>query len=509
MAQAVPLRLEPVPGLKLGAARESQLTRRTMVVLILGTTMASLDATLANVALVSIERGLRSPVADAHWVITAYLLAAASVIPVSGWLARRLGARRLYITALVLFAGASGLCALAGSLAVLVVFRMLQGMASGLLMPVGQLIAAEVAGSARIGRTLSHIWMAAALGSIAGPSVGGVIVGGLGWRWIFLINVAIGLLATLAAVRLLPATRTRAAGQLDVTGFMRLSIGLPCLLFGLSEAARNGSLAATLVPLALGLALLLDFVRHALRIEAPLLDLRLCARRLFATGALSLFLFDIAWYGALVLLPLYFQQVHHLTPALAGLLLAPQGIGIAIGLGISGQTRNPARGAQRAVVGATVLAGTTAALGHLGPGTPHWVMGLVLLVAGFAAGLAWIPATAASYAGLSGDEISHASPLVTTVMRVGAAFGTALAAVVLQRELHGHPAGGPTAHLADAYVGSFQWLAVAALAAAVVFVALSRAMRLRTEAPLARHELSSGAAQRSDLPPRCSARPRS
>jgi EmrB/QacA subfamily drug resistance transporter len=447
-----------------------------VVVLVLGSLMTAIDITVATVALHAIEGDLHSPVADAHWVLTAPLLAGAAAIPVSGWLARRFGPRRIYIMSLSLFAASSGMCAVASSLGVLVAFRALEGVADGLLLPLSQVIAAEVVGSERIGRIFSRIWMATSLGVVAGPSIGGAIVDSLGWRWIFVLNVPLGLFAIIAALRLLPATPARAPGPLDVPGLLRLSSGLPCIVYGLVAIGRAGTPpVAAVMALGLGLALLLDFVRHAFRVDSPLLDLRLWARRTFASGALSLFLCEAALFGPILLLPLYFQQVHHLSPGQTGLLMAPQGVGNIFGLYASGRVRDSYRAVQVAVGGAVVLAVATAMVGHLGPSTPDSVICLVLLVAGVASGLVWVPAVNTTYMGLDGDQISHASTLVSAALRVAGAFATALAAIVLQRELHDAAStGGDTG---GAFVGSFHWIAVPSVLSAVVFVAMARTVR--------------------------------
>lgn len=447
-----------------------------MIVVGLGTLMSSVDATVTTVALHTVGRDLGSSIADVQWVVTGYLLTLASVIPVSGWIARRFGARRVYTLALALFAASSGLCALATTLGELVAFRMLQGVAAGILLCISQLIAAEVAGPQQMGRMMSRIWMVTSLGSVLGPVLGGVIVTGLGWRWIFLINVPIGVVATIAAVLRLPRIPPRTAGPLDVSGLVRLGLGVPSIVFALAQAeATNKPLApSTLIPLLAGIALTCDFVRHALRAKHPLLDLRLYARRTFATGSLALFCFNVVWFGTAILLPLYFQQVRHASPAQAGLLLAPQGIGTVTGNWFSGRIRNHLLIRRLAAVGVLGVAGTTMAFAHMGPSTPPWVIWALLLVSGFGGGLAWVAGTAAGYVDLEPERISHAAPLVATVMRVGASFGTALAAIVLQRELDTGADAGSQAHIIAAYHSAFQFAVSAALLALAMFIALCR-----------------------------------
>jgi EmrB/QacA subfamily drug resistance transporter len=457
--------------------------RRTLVVLILGAVMSSVDATVTNIALYSIGRGFHSRVAMTEWVISAYILTMAAVIPVSGWTARRFGARTVYSASLAVFAVSSALCATATSLPELVLYRALQGIAGGLLLPIAQLIAAQVGGPSRMGRTSSRIWMASAFGSILGPSLGGVLVSALSWRWIFLINVPIGGLAALAALRMLPVTPRSRAGRLDVSGLLRLSVALPALLFALEQSALNGDLASTrtLIPLICGLALLLDFVRHSGRVQQPLLDLGLLRRRRFATGALCLVLTNVAWSALLVLEPLFLQQVRHMSPALAGALIAPQGAGTVLSMWIAGRIHAGARAAQVACGGFLIVAGTTLLIGVLGRGVPDRTIGVLLFAGGIAGGHAWVSATGSSYSDVSVEDIPHASPLLTSVSRVGQALGVAFGTLVLQAKLDATGAIRSGEQIASAFQGSFEDVAGLALLCGVTFLALARCVTVRTD----------------------------
>jgi EmrB/QacA subfamily drug resistance transporter len=460
----------------MAVASDQTVLRRALPVLILGALMSAVDATVTNIALHSIGRDYHSRVAATQWVISAYVLTLAAVIPVSGWMARRFGARTVYSTALAGFAISSALCATATSLPELVLYRALQGVAGGMLLPVAQLIAAQVGGPSRMARTSSRIWMASSVGSILGPSLGGLLINELSWRWIFLINVPIGSLAALAAVRLLPVTPRSRVGRLDVTGLLRLSVALPSLLFALQQSAVGGGLTSTrtIVPLVCGLALLLDFVRHAGRTAQPLLDLRLLRRRLFANGAICLVLTNVAWCALLVLEPLFLQEVRHMSPALAGALIAPQGAGTVLSMWISGRIDGGARAARVACGGFLIVACTTLLIGVVGPGIPYWMISLLLFIGGLSGGHAWVSATGSSYAAVSADELAHASPLVTSVSRIGQALGVALGTLILQTKLD---ASGPihsSTLVAAAFRGSFEDVAAFALLCAVTFLALAR-----------------------------------
>ena len=453
---------------------DARTIRNALIIVCLGALMSAVDATVTNIALNTLERDLHASVAGVQWVITAYLLTVAGVIPVSGWASRRFGARQVYVCSLALFGLSSALCALAGSLQMLVACRLLQGLAGGMLIPLGQLIAAEVAGPSRMGKMVSRIWMFSSIGSMLGPTLGGALVQGLGWRWIFMVNVPISLIATVAALYLLPHTPSRPAGRLDLSGLLRLSLGVPAMVFALTQAEQTGSLLSpsALLPLLAGVLLVADFVRHALRSARPLLDVRLCARPTFSAGLIAIFFVDIAWFGVLVLLPLAFQQLRHASPLSAGLLMAPQGLGTAVGMWLCGRLGDGPLARRLGAVGAFVLVATTMLVAGFGARMPTLPICLTLLCAGFGAGLSWVPATAASYVGLARDEISHGSPLVTVTMRLGASFGTAIAAILLQAQLRGgERAAG---HVLAAYRASFHWEAGLALAAALTYVYMCR-----------------------------------
>jgi EmrB/QacA subfamily drug resistance transporter len=447
--------------------------RNALMIICLGALMSSVDATVTNIALNTLEHNLHSSVASVQWVMTAYLLTVAGVIPVSGWASRRFGARRVYVTSLAVFGFSSGLCALAGSLQMLVACRLLQGLSGGMLVPIGQLIAAEVAGPSKMGKMVSRIWTFSSIGSMVGPTLGGAILETLGWRWIFMINVPISVIATIAAVYFLPSTPSRPAGKLDIGGLFRLSLGVPAMVFALAQAEQSGSLlsASAVIPMLIGVLLILDFVRHALRSSRPLLDIRLCARPTFRAGLISIFFVDIIWFGVLVLLPLCFQQLLHLSPLAAGMLMAPQGVGTAAGMWYMGRLGDRPLARRLGAFGAFMLIATTMVIAEFGGGMPVWLICLTLLVAGFAAGFAWIPSTAASYIGMKQDEISHGSPLVTVVMRLGASFGTAIAAILLQANID----SGHDIHAA--FRSSFHWEAAFAVVAALIYVWLCRVIK--------------------------------
>src|SRR3954454_23271146 len=246
-------------------------------IVIVGSIMSILDTTIVNVALDRLGSELHTSIANIQWVVTGYLLSLAAVIPVSGWAARRFGAKEVYLASLVLFTAGSVLCGLANSATELIVFRVIQGIGGGLILPIGQLMMATAAGPRRMGRVMSVVAVPAMLAPILGPALGGLIVDNSSWRWIFYVNVPFGALAVVAALRFLPSVKPTAVDRLDVRGLALMATGLPLLTYGLAEIGATGGLTSAKVigPCLGGLALLAAFAVHALRVPNPLLDLRL------------------------------------------------------------------------------------------------------------------------------------------------------------------------------------------------------------------------------------------
>ena len=358
-------------------------------VVILGMIMSILDTTIVNVALHTLGNDLHSTISQIQWVITGYLLSLAAVIPLTGWAARRYGAKRVYMASLVLFTIGSALCAVAASTTALVLFRVLQGAGGGMIMPVGQLIMAQVAGPKRMGRVMGIVAMPAMLAPILGPVLGGAILQYLHWSWIFLVNVPIGAVAFILGWRMLPHTDSGQAGRLDVFGLALLSTASSALVYGLSQLGSAGSLTAPRVvwPIVAGVVLACVFCWHALRVERPLLDVRLYANRVFGAASLTTFGLGAALFGAMILVPLYYQEVRHESVILTGLLTGPQGIGMLLVMPLAGRLSDRFGGGRVALAGVSVLCVATVPLAFIGTDTSIVYISLVLALRGVGIGV--------------------------------------------------------------------------------------------------------------------------
>src|SRR6201993_4404723 len=227
---------------------------RLSTVVIVGSIMSILDTTIVNVALATLGRELHSSIDQIQWVVTGYLLSLAAVIPVTGWAARRFGAKRVYLLSLVLFTAGSALCGLASSTTALILFRVLQGIGGGMILPVGQLMMAEAAGPKRMGRVMSIVAVPGMLAPILGPTIGGLILDNTSWRWIFFVNVPIGVIAVISALRVLPTVERQKTDPLDYVGLVLMAVGLPLITYGLTEVGTTGTFTSAKVvgPIAIG-----------------------------------------------------------------------------------------------------------------------------------------------------------------------------------------------------------------------------------------------------------------
>jgi EmrB/QacA subfamily drug resistance transporter len=426
-------------------AKAPVLTREILTlaaVVVLGAIMTVLDATIVNVALPTLGREFGTSIATIQWVTTAYLLAFASVIPLTGWASQRLGVKELWLLSLALFTVGSLLAGLSWSIGALIAFRVVQGLGGGMIMPLGQTILAQAAGPQRMGRVMSIIGVPLLLAPIIGPVIGGALVDAVSWRWIFFVNLPVSAVAFLLAIKLLPRVPRRGEHKLDVLGAILLPAGIALFLWGLAELGQKATTAAApLTALLVGLALVAGFVRHALHTANPLLDVRLFGRRGFASAAATNLTLGIALFGVALLLPLYFQIIRGRSPLETGLLLIPQGLGASIAISIAGALTDKLGGRRVVPVGIALALAGTFAYTQISVNSAYWYLAGALFLIGAGLGATITPSMAAAFQDLQHAEMPGATSAINVVQRVAASLGTALLAVTLQRAIAANLSG--------------------------------------------------------------------
>jgi EmrB/QacA subfamily drug resistance transporter len=306
-------------------------------VVVLGAIMSILDTTVVNVAIKTLAASFHTTLPTIQWVATGYTLALATVIPLSGWIADRFGTKRLSMSSIALFIIGSALSGIAGSATEIIVFRVLQGLGGGMIMPAGMTILTKAAGPNRIGRVMAILGVPMMVAPILGPVLGGWLVSDVSWRWIFFINAPVGVIALIASYLVLKPDVGESSERLDFVDLLLASPGLALLIYGLAESNPGGfGQAKVLIPMVVGLLLLATFVRHALRSKQPLIDLRLFKDRVFTSSSITLALMVISVFGTFLLLPYYLQLVRFQSALDAGLLMIPQGVGSMLMMPVAG-----------------------------------------------------------------------------------------------------------------------------------------------------------------------------
>lgn len=474
----------------------------TALVLMTGGLAVVFDSTIMSIALKTLAIDLDVPVSTIQWVTTAYLLALGVAIPVVGWAQARIGGKRLWMIALTIFLGASIACSLAWDATSLIAFRVLQGFGGGLMMPLMATLAIQqVPRGMGIGRLMATVSLPAALGPILGPTIGGVILNWLDWRWIFWVNVPFCVVGLLLAWRFVPADSPRGRPRLDWVGLILISPALVGILLGLSDVSQDGGFSRpdVWVPIVVGAALLAAFVMTQLRGRTPtLVDVGLLRRRPVASSSAVLFLSGASLYGSMLLLPLFFQIVRGADPLMAALMLIPQGLGALLSRTLAGRLTDSLSPRVVALAGFVVMGAATVPFALADASTNQWWLMAALLVRGFGMGAVMIPVMSVAFVGIAHDEVPHASILTRLAQQVGGAFGTAILAVILE-----NATGGATssAGLANGFDVAFWW------AVGFTVVAIGMCFTLPSRPGRAEARPASGRATESPAPASAAAEP--
>ena len=406
--------------------------------------MSILDITVVSVALETFQKEFSATPAEVAWTMTAYTLALAAVIPLTGWAADRFGTKRLYLLAVALFVVGSVLvrdrrldsaCSIA--------YRVLQGLGGGMLMPIGMMIMTRAAGPERVGSVMAVLGIPMLLGPIMGPILGGWLIDIASWHWIFLINLPIGILAIVYAARVLPKDHVEPSETFDFVGMLLLSPGLALFLFGVSSIPgakqEHGTPWTTevIVTMLAGALLTAAFVPWALRKSNihPLVELRLLKNKNMTIALIAMSLFAIAFFGASLLFPLYFQQVRGEDALGAGLLLAPQGVGAMLTMPLAGVLADKTGPGKIVMVGITVITIGMAMFTQVGADTSYAYLLGALFVMGLGMGATMMPIMTAALATLTDHNIARGSTLLNIQQQVAASIGTALFSVILTNEM--------------------------------------------------------------------------
>jgi EmrB/QacA subfamily drug resistance transporter len=402
------------------------------VVFVAAMFMNIMDITIVNVALPAIGRQFGVTEASLDAVATGYLVSLAVFIPAAGYLGDRFGTKRILLLAIGLFTAASVLCGLAGNLGELVAFRVLQGAGSGMMTPVGMAMLYRAFPPHERLRASSILTIPTAVAPALGPVLGGALVTGLSWRWVFFVNLFIGVAAFAFGLVFLAEQRDTRPGRFDLAGFVLSGAGFAAVMYGVSQGPGIGWTHPQIIgSITAGAAVLVLLVRVELRSGAPLLRLRLLGNRLFRSTSTAMAVGTAAFLGALFVIPLFFQLGLGLTALQSGLNTLPEALGVLFGAQLGSRVLYRRLGPRRLIIiGLTCLAGSLALMALIDARADLWWMRLLMLGMGIAMGQVVVSTQAATFATISPADTGHASSLFSMSRQLGSATGIAVLATV-------------------------------------------------------------------------------
>lgn len=410
---------------------------------ILPTFLEVMDTSVVNVSLPHIQGSLSAGVDEVTWVLTSYLVANAIVIPITGWLASVFGRKRYLIFSIAIFTLSSIVCGAAPSLELLVIARIIQGLGGGGLQPLSQAILLEAFPVAERGMAMAIFGMGVVFAPILGPVVGGWITDNWTWRWVFYINLPIGILAIVLAVLFVhdPAYIRRAKIRIDYWGLILISIGLGCLQIVLDKGEREDWFESDfIVTLSLiTVAALTLFTIVELRSRHPVVDLRVFKDRTFTTGNIIMFMGFFCMFGSFVLLPLYAQTLMGYTAVWAGLVLGPGGIASLMIMPIAGALmRKGIRPRKLLPLGLGLMACSLWLMSGFNLQTDFWSITFPRFLQGFGLGLFFVPLGASTYINIRKEDMGNASGIFNLLRNLGGSFGVAVSTTLLSQRSQLH-----------------------------------------------------------------------
>jgi EmrB/QacA subfamily drug resistance transporter len=402
------------------------------IVFVCGMFMDIMDTTIVFVATPTLAREFHATQTSIEWVVLGYLLSLAIWIPASGWIGDRIGTKKVFLFALAMFTLASALCGQAHSLNELVAFRVLQGVGGGMLTPVGTAMLFRAFPPVERAKASTVLIIPTVLAPALGPIIGGWLVTDVSWRWIFYVNLPVGVVGFVLGALYLREHREGTAGPFDLAGFLLSGAGLALVLYALSEGPLKGWRSVAVLSTGLvGLALFALLVVVENRVAAPMLALRLYKERMFRNANVVLTLTYGSFAGVLYILPLFLQDLRGLSALQSGLTTFPQAIGVVVSSQLVGRLYQRVGPRRLIFWGMVGMAAVTMMLGVVGLHTDLWWLRLIMFGRGVCMAFAFVPLQAATFANITPEDTGRASAIYSTQRQVAAALGVGALLTVL------------------------------------------------------------------------------
>lgn len=442
-----------------------------LAVMMLSTFMAGLDSTIVNVGLPTIMRYFSSPIESVQWVVTSYLVAMCVMLPTAGWMAEKWGYRRMFLVGMVVFTLGSLFSSLSESLDMLIASRIFEGLGSGIIQPIAMAVVIGEFDSKTRGFALG-MWAVAAAASVSmGPYLGGILVSDYSWNSLFMVNVPIGIVVSVAALFIMSGSGERRVGRFDFLGFLLVSIGLPLMVVALSMGGDNGWGSFEVISLfILSLLMLWGFVRRSLRIDYPIINLNIFRSSTFSISMIALAFFSIGLYSGTYLLPLYLEHALGYTAIAAGAAFLPVGVIQGVLAPITGVLSRYTGNKILIIAGLIVFISYFMVSAFFDTHTSNSLIMLSLYLRGLGIGLAFTPLNTLSVEPIDGKDMASASGVSNTVKQIFGSIAIAVFTALLSSRVAHH---GASMSVDSAYVSAISesfWVSAIFATAGFVFV---------------------------------------
>ncbi|SFS52415.1 DHA2 family efflux MFS transporter permease subunit [Paenibacillus sp. BC26] len=413
-----------------------------LAAIIIGIFMVVLDGTAVNVALPGLLQEFNTTYQVVSWTVTGYALAQAAVIPLAGWLSDRFGAKQVFLVSVFLFTVGSLLCALATSVETLIIFRIVQGVGGGMVLPVAMAFIYRLSPPEKVGAVMGMMGIPILLAPALGPVLAGYLVDYVSWKWLFLINIPIGAFGVYLGIRSLPRIERQAVAALDKLGFLLAPIAFAGLSYGVSEGATSWTASKTIIGIVVGAVALILFVIVELRRKDPLLELRVFRSMDFTKGIVVQWISQIALFGTMFLVPLFLQQAQHYTAFDTGLIMLPQAIAAGLFMPIGGMLYDKIGARPLVFVGMLIVTIAAYILSHVDASSGKMMIMGPLALLGAGMGMSMMPLNTHLMQSAPRDLVSRVTSLTNAAQQVMTSFAVAGLATILAKRMVFY---GPTA----------------------------------------------------------------
>lgn len=404
-----------------------------LIVVAMSLFMVSLDMSIVNLAISKMMLTFNATLDQIQWVLSAYTLALGITMPVSGYLSDRFGTKKVIMISLILFTLGSLFCSISWNTASIVVFRVIQGLGGGLIIPVSMAFLLNTFDESERGIALAAVGIANLVAPALGPTFGGYLIQNFDWRFVFMINIPVGIICIILAFIILRETELKFSRHFDLMGLLTSSIGLGCTLYVLGKGNIDWGDIHNIMFIIIGVSLLIMFVINELLIPEPMLDLKLFKNYTFAMSNIILNIAILALFGGIFLVPIFLQQIKGLNPFQTGMVLFPEALATAVGMVVSSKLSKKFGVKIFAVLALLLLAFNSYSMSKITFNTSNTAITMLLLIRGIGVGFLLIPVQMAAFNSLPKEVMSNASALLNTVKQIGTSVGITIITSVMQQ----------------------------------------------------------------------------